>query len=1095
MKSQGGSIVQLFPALQGADNNSRNEAERLLDQACQSDANSVATSLFQITQQDSNQGNRLFAAILFRRKMLNLLDDNGGIWKNLPNNIKSELKKGWVQAMLSEESKAVLKQIAENIHRLILITTAVNSDDPTNSGVGQWASLPTVCLQVIDEGQNKNRVHAAIHLLHLISCQTFEIIAPQLGVVFPKLLKGMNANSDMDIRLVCLQAFATMIIRIDEATAENSQMAPAVVSICKLLEDSLRADNGDPEKVLTIMVEISLNQPRFFINHMSEITDAMKQISKAQNLDDTVRQFALEFLICLCESSPGMTSNKPEFIKTILELCFQLMIEIEDMDIQEWNNEVANMKVTQDRNPVYGEGIIDRLVNALGFEKVLPIMQPLIPQFLSSEHWKYRHTGLASLTQVVEYMEYKQVKPICGQIISFLQDPHPRVRWTCINCVGQICSDHGPWFQQEFASDVLISLMNLMKDKQHPRVQAHAAAALINFCEPCDTSVLLPYLEGLLQQLAELLQSSHRNIQEQAITGIAGIADNVKHAFSKYYDAFAPLLFQVIQNAQAENLSDFRGRAVEALTFIGQAVGKQKFLPDAIKLMHFTLNLIQTLPKDNATIPFIVHSWSRVADSIKHDFIQFLDPVLEITIPLATQEVTFKSTSGQSNKDVNKIQTIYEDPDYKLNLDSDLVDLRKHAVHLLAVISYFCPPEKLSLIFPVFLKGIDFQWDSKINQCAALSLIACIKSAKRGWGENSPQTQEVFKKAFHQLASQLAQIDEVESVSIVVNCLKTLVKEERELIKSACTQPEDLPNLLNRLITSIEIWGFNYESQLEALSDPNCDDYVREMYEEDMDFFDQLTKEITLVAGDIICIVGNQAGEVVKDIVQNKFTQFWEKDVLLYKRTVIYFISDFVENIHPQFLQEVFPELFSALTVAVEIEDASIVQATFNALGIIGFDKRDFYARYIDQICTVCTKKLPSLTGKEWNCARENCIAALLKTAMRHNKNEFLVQAFQYLPLVYDRIEARTCHEIFVSTIMSNEHLLGQNFENLPRIVRQFLQLWISREMLLLDKTSADIKMFFQKVQTLPPNVLQGLQSSLNTDERQQLQSVLSQSS
>ena len=65
------------------------------------------------------------------------------------------------------------------------------------------------------------------------------------------------------------------------------------------------------------------------------------------------------------------------------------------------------------------------------------------------------------------------------------------------------------------------------------RVQAHAAAALINFSEPCDSSVMLPYLEGLLQQLGELLRSSQRNIQEQAITAIAGIADNVKDGFTK----------------------------------------------------------------------------------------------------------------------------------------------------------------------------------------------------------------------------------------------------------------------------------------------------------------------------------------------------------------------------------------------------------------------------------------------------------------------------------------------------------------------------------------------------------------------------------
>lgn len=40
-----------------------------------------------------------------------------------------------------------------------------------------------------------------------------------------------------------------------------------------------------------------------------------------------------------------------------------------------------------------------------------------------------------------------------------------------------------------------------MEDQSNPRVQAHAAAALINFTEDCPKPLLVPYLDSLVQHL------------------------------------------------------------------------------------------------------------------------------------------------------------------------------------------------------------------------------------------------------------------------------------------------------------------------------------------------------------------------------------------------------------------------------------------------------------------------------------------------------------------------------------------------------------------------------------------------------------------
>jgi hypothetical protein len=70
--------------------------------------------------------------------------------------------------------------------------------------------------------------------------------------------------------------------------------------------------------------------------------------------------------------------------------------------------------------------------------------------------------------------------------VQGLQDPHSKVRWAACQAVGQLCTDLGPEFQEAEHARLLPGLMSIMDDFSQPRVQAHAAAAVVNFAENCD---------------------------------------------------------------------------------------------------------------------------------------------------------------------------------------------------------------------------------------------------------------------------------------------------------------------------------------------------------------------------------------------------------------------------------------------------------------------------------------------------------------------------------------------------------------------------------------------------------------------------------
>ena len=88
------------------------------------------------------------------------------------------------------------------------------------------------------------------------------------------------------------------------------------------------------------------------------------------------------------------------------------------------------------------------------------------------------------------------------------------------------------------------------------RVHAHAAAALISFCEGVERDTLIPYLDALVARLLRLLEPQtgkdcrvRSYVQEQAVTTLAMVADASEATFSKvcfnsrYHESNAIIVF------------------------------------------------------------------------------------------------------------------------------------------------------------------------------------------------------------------------------------------------------------------------------------------------------------------------------------------------------------------------------------------------------------------------------------------------------------------------------------------------------------------------------------------------------------------------
>ena len=242
----------------------------------------------------------------------------------------------------------------------------------------------------------------------------------------------------------------------------------------------------------------------------------------------------------------------------------------------------------------------------------------------------------------------KSIKSILPQLVPamlpFLQDSHPRVRHAACNCVGQLSTDLSPEMQKLFHSEILQALVPVLDDSVC-RVRTHAGAALVNFIDDAPKQVIMPYLEPLCEKLALVLQHHLQStgpfmVLEQLCTTVAAVADKVEADFAPQYARFIPNLRTLLQatenakapaNANEPDLRLLRGKAIECVSLIGLAVGKDMFLRDAHEIMQHLVNTQQDVNSwtdDDPQISYMISAWARMCQILGSEFHKYLPIVM-----------------------------------------------------------------------------------------------------------------------------------------------------------------------------------------------------------------------------------------------------------------------------------------------------------------------------------------------------------------------------------------------------------------------------------------------------------------------------------
>ena len=614
-------LDQILPSLMSTSNESRRHAEGMYNYLLENQLLHVIERLLHIASDRTIEiVMRSFAAVLLRRTI-----------EKYSNRIDSEttkqLRAGLLNVWTLETDGSVLRHFSHAMAQ----SAAQNS----------WVDLlPTV---IAHTNQSITHIVPILSLIEIIADYCPDDILTHLQKL-GTFLGAFIGSQDIIVRTACAKATAACIVALDDEGARNS-FKPALLPIVGVIGDTLNNNNEhEATGILDHLVTIAQIQPLFYRGALDNVATAMMTVAANKEYDFSTRAMALELLITLTETAPALARRSNTLVRGVCPLVFSIMLEIDEEE-EEWV--LGNYSEdTMDEDCSAGDDAIERMASGMGGRTLAEPVLGLVQQFYGQSDWKYRRAAIAGLTRLAEGST-QVFKPHYETALQFIcaavSDPSPRVRYEAIQAVGrfaELYSSSVPSLVDRFVPSLTIMLCD---PSTCDRVRGHSASAMINLMNPehCCKDAIQQYLEPLLQALVFCLQSASREVQPACLSLLGCLAQTAEDSFFPYYGSLMPGLKSILFSATSPDLVLLRGKAMECVGLIGEAVGSEMFSDDAVEVMSCLMHVLTTDASGDSVFEYVLPACARISKALGAQFEPYLPAVMTPLLAGATQDIKF----------------------------------------------------------------------------------------------------------------------------------------------------------------------------------------------------------------------------------------------------------------------------------------------------------------------------------------------------------------------------------------------------------------------------------------------------------------------
>ncbi|TFY54131.1 hypothetical protein EVJ58_g9042 [Rhodofomes roseus] len=761
-------LTQILSNLVLGDNQIRSNAEKIVDDRLSQTPELYILALAQFSTQADTEVMRSFSLVLLRRLLFRATSQSRlPLYDHLSSQSVATLERILLYSLLHEPASVVRHKAVDTVADLA--NQAMARGRP-------WHALQTQAFRMVEAGDVVTREAA----FRVFAGSVNLIIDLQTEAIVGMLQKGLQDPESIEVRLAALRASVAFLAASDKAQQAQALalLYPMLSTLPALphkhlpafLHDAHAAGVEHPGALRTAPPRPPRVPPAAHRARRRRGPDADRRAAEPRR----GRQLRVPAARAewperiwrwgLSEARPGMVRRVDGWTAVVVRGCLEGMGEIPEDETEVWLEADPGEDPTDDTYPHVYEQSVDRLACALGGKAVLPSAFQYIPAMLASHDWRLRHAGLMAIAAIAEGTS-KVMQEELGKVVELIlpgfTDLHPRVRYAACQCIGQLCTDLEEVIQEQYHQQIFNALIPTLEAPE-ARVHAHAAAALINFCEGVERDTLIPYLDPIVERLLKLLNpasgSPKRYVQEQVITTLAMVADASEATFAKHYSSIMPLLLNILQNANGPDYRKLRAKAMECAGLIAIAVGRDVFRPDANTFVELLMRIQNSPPdlQDTMLTHYLIATWAKVCQAMGEEFEPYLPVVMSPLLAAAgtKTEVSVYEDAGDEPEDREGWEVMNMDGQH-IGIRTSALEEKCQAFETLLIYSSTLGPRFVSYLTPTLelvLPNLRFFFHEGVREACAL-LVPVLFSC----GKNSGAlTSQIVSATLSQLITCIA---------------------------------------------------------------------------------------------------------------------------------------------------------------------------------------------------------------------------------------------------------------------------------------------------------------------------------------------------
>lgn len=1031
-------LTRLFGSLSSStvDNATRAEAEKSLDNDWTTKENVEMLLIFLAEQAcgGDNESIRAFGAVMFRRiaikspkEFTSVTDRTIGV---VSEPVRVQIRSMLLQGFVSPQTNQVRHKLADAI-------SEVAKEDALPKGI--WSELIPALFEATTNPDPSFRESA----FRVFSSAPELINKSYINQILPIFNTGFDDQQDA-VRIASCTAFVAFFRELPKKLWGS--LLPLLPNLLNSLPRFLQSgEDAALASVLESLIDLVELAPKMFKDMFPTIIEFCTTVCKGKELDSLTRMALLELLTTFAEVSPAMCKRTPSYTDNIVIITLLMMTEVcvDDDDAAEWNN---GDDEDEDEEPEYdvARQSLDRVSLRLNGQSLAAPLFQFLPAMIKSGDWRERQAALMALSAAAEGCAdvlTEEIPKILDLILPSLQDENSRVQFACCNALGQMSTDLADVIQRTAAGRILPALISMLTNKYTPRVQAHAAAALVNFSEAASKDILEPYLDDLLNNLVGLLQSPKRYVQEQVLTTIAIIADAAEKTFIKYYDTLMPLLTDVLKTDMGDENRLLKAKCIECCTLIALAVGKEKFAPHSQDLIQLLGHIQSTAVEDDDPVKeYLEQGWGRICRLIGLDFLPYLPSVLPplLSAAKATQDISLLEEEQVEEYNQNDEWDVINISGKLIAVHTAALDVKVGALDLLRTYAIqlkgeFFPWVK-EIIQDIAIPALDFYLHDGVRCSAALTLASLLRCSVYATGSSSNETLGFWS----QIVNKLVEVLTNDPVPEMLVAYYTALVESINFLSPNALSPTQLQALAETFDCNLK----DIYTRIKA-RDNDDDEYTEDVEEDDEELTDEeLLDEINKAITSIFKNCKSNFLPAFQAVVPT-ITIFINDENTNIKLCGLCVVCDVLEHCGSDSV--IYKDVFiNTVGESITSPHAGIRQAASYAVGAAAQFGGDAYAEF----CLACLAFLfkmasvPDARAEENAHATENAVAAIAKVCHRFgssvpNLDVIIDQWIGLLPIIQDETVAPFAYT-FLSELIKSQHVAVAN--QIPKVIDSIIQ-------------------------------------------------------